>query len=339
MKLGLIGAGRIGAVHARTIATRVPGASIIRVADTRSDAARALADELRVPAAGEDPAAVFDDPAVDAVLICSSTDAHADQVVAAARAGKHVFCEKPVDLDLTRLDRTLDEVRRAGVKLQVGFNRRFDPDFLQLRERVEAGDVGTPEVLRITSRDPAPPPPEYLAVSGGMFLDMTIHDLDMARYLMGDEVTEVHVTAAALVDPAIRDAGDVDTAVLSLRFSRGAVGCIDNSRRAVYGYDQRAEILGSEGMVANRNHGPHGVTRADAQGFHAPLPHDFFMTRYLASYEAEMQAFADAITGDTPPPVDGEDARRALVLGLAAKQSVATRAPVRTETIEEASCS
>jgi len=328
MRLGLIGAGRIGRVHGRTITTRIPGAQILRVADPQLDAAQTLARELGIPDASADAQAVIGDPDVDAVLICSSTDAHPDQVIAAARAGKHIFCEKPVDLDLRRLDEVLGAVRRAGVKLQVGFNRRFDPDFAQLREVIAAGGIGVPEVLRITSRDPAPPPAEYVAVSGGMFLDMTVHDLDMARFLMGAEVTEVYVTAAVLVDPAIGAAGDVDTAILSLRFEGGAVGAIDNSRRAAYGYDQRAEVLGSLGMVANANHGAHRVTQADAAGFHDPLPHDFFMTRYLASYEAEVRAFVDAVEGDSAPPVDGEDARHALILGLAAKRSVATGEPV-----------
>lgn len=334
VKLGLIGAGRIGRVHGVTIATRIPGAQIIRIADPLADMARALGQDLGVATSGDDAGAVFADPEVDAVLICSSTDAHPDQVVAAARAGKHIFCEKPVDLDLRRLDEVLDAVRQAGVKLQVGFNRRFDPDFANMRAVIAAGGIGAPEILRITSRDPSPPPAEYVAVSGGMFLDMTVHDLDMARFLMGAEVTELHVAAGVLVDPAIGAAGDVDTALLSLRFEGGAVGAIDNSRRAAYGYDQRAEVLGSTGMVANENHGAHRVTTADAAGFHAPLPHDFFMTRYLASYEAELRAFVDAIEGDTPPVVDGEDARRALVLGLAAKQSVATGAPVRPDSID-----
>ncbi|MBM4371778.1 MAG: inositol 2-dehydrogenase, partial [Deltaproteobacteria bacterium] len=292
-------------------------------------AARALARELGIPAAGGDADVVIRDPEVDAVLVCSSSDAHADQVEAAARAGKHVFCEKPVDLDLARLDRVLGTVARAGVKLQVGFNRRFDPDFSELRRVVATGEIGTPEILRITSRDPAPPPAQYVAVSGGMFLDMTVHDLDMARFLMGDEVTELHAAAGVLVDPAIGAAGDVDTAVLSLRFSGGAVGAIDNSRRAAYGYDQRAEVHGSRGMACNRNHAAHGVTQATATGLLDPRPLDFFMTRYLASYEAEIRAFVAAIEGDTPPPVGGDDARAALVLGLAAKQSVATGRPVR----------
>ena len=337
IRFGLIGAGRIGAVHGRTIATRVPAARIIRVADPLSDAARDLARELGIPTADTDAAAVFQDPAVDAVLICSSTDAHADQVIAAARAGKHIFCEKPVDLDLGRLDEVLSVVAHAGVKLQVGFNRRFDPDFARMQEVIAARGIGTPEILRITSRDPAPPPPAYGAVSGGMFLDMTIHDPDMARFLMGREVTEVHVTAGVLVDPAIHDAGDVDTAILSLRFEGGAIGAIDNSRRAAYGYDQRAEVHGSLGMVQNRNHVPDEVCLTTAAGTSAPLPHHFFMTRYLASYEAEIQAFVKAVAGDTTPPAGGEDARRALILGLAAKRSVATEAPVRPDDIDGAS--
>ncbi len=334
VRVGLIGAGRIGAVHGRTIATRIPSARIVRVADPLPDAARALARELEIPVADIDAAAVFQDPAVDAVLICSSTDAHADQVIAAARAGKHIFCEKPLDLDLKRLDEVLSVVARSGVKLQVGFNRRFEPDFARMQEVIAAGGIGIPEILRITSRDPAPPPPSYVAVSGGMFLDMTVHDLDMARFLMGREVTEVHVTAGVMVDPAIGDSGDVDTALLSLRFEGGAIGAIDNSRRAAYGYDQRAEVHGSLGMIRNRNHAPDEVLLTTGAGTSAPLPHHFFMTRYLASYEAEIRAFVEAMVGDTTPPAGGEDARQALILGLAAKRSVATGAPVRPDDIE-----
>ncbi len=333
LPVAVLGAGRIGQVHARTIATRVPGATVVGVADPRLEAARALADELGVARVAADPRELIADPGVEAVLVCSSTDTHADLVVAAAREGKHVFCEKPLDLHLARIDAVLAEVRDAGVQLMLGFNRRFDPDFSKVRELVGAGAVGRPEVLRITSRDPSPPPAEYVAVSGGIFLDMTIHDFDMARFVMGQEVVELYTAAAVLVDPAIGEAGDVDTAVITLRFEDGALGFIENSRRAVYGYDQRVEVLGSDGRVGNRNHAAHGVQLADATGVHDPLPLNFFMQRYTASYEAEVAAFVAALRDGTEPPVGGHDGRMAVVLGLAAKLSLDENRPVRIEEI------
>jgi myo-inositol 2-dehydrogenase/D-chiro-inositol 1-dehydrogenase len=333
LPIAILGAGRIGQVHARTIAHRIPGARVVGVADPRLDAAQALAGELGIPVATIDPLELIAEPGVAAVLVCSSTDTHADLVIAAARAGKHVFCEKPLDLDLARIDEVLAEVRRAGVQLMLGFNRRFDPDFARVRALVAGGAVGRPEMLRITSRDPSPPPAEYVAVSGGMFLDMTIHDFDMARFVMGQEVVELHTTAAVLVDPAIGAAGDVDSAIISLRFADGALGVIENSRRAVYGYDQRVEVLGSAGCVGNRNHAADSVRLSDAQGLHDPLPLDFFMQRYTEAYAAEIEAFVQAVRGGTAPPVGGRDGRLAVVLGLAAKRSLALGRPVRIEEI------
>ncbi|MFH1468326.1 MAG: inositol 2-dehydrogenase [Pseudomonadota bacterium] len=333
LPVAVLGAGRIGRVHARTIATRVPGARVLAVADPHFEAAEALAAELGVPRAEADPLALIHDPAVEAVLVCSSSDTHAELVVEAARTGKAIFCEKPLDLDLARIDAVLAAVQTAGVPLMLGFNRRFDPDFSRVRQVVAEGRVGRPELLRVTSRDPSPPPPEYAAVSGGMFLDMTIHDFDMARFLLGAEVEEVYAAADALVDPAIGAAGDVDTAVITLRFAGGALGVIENSRRAVYGYDQRVEILGSKGRVGNRNHAADSVQVADAQGLHDPLPLNFFMQRYTASYEAEIAAFVASVRAGTPPPVGGLDGRQAVVLGLAAKRSVALGRPVHVTEI------
>ncbi len=333
LPVAILGAGRIGQVHARTIAHRIPSARVVGVADPRLRAAQALADELDIPVATDDPAALISADGIEAVLVCSSTDTHAELVIEAARAGKHVFCEKPLDLELGRIDEVLAEVEAAGVQLMLGFNRRFDPDFARVRELVAAGAVGRPEMLRITSRDPSPPPAEYVAVSGGMFLDMTIHDFDMARFVMGAEVEELHVMAAVLVDPAIGEAGDVDSAVISLRFEDGSLGVIENSRRAVYGYDQRVEVLGSAGRVGNRNLAADTVQLADASGLHDPLPLDFFMQRYTAAYAAEIEAFIAAVRGDTAPSVGGHDGRMAVVLGLAAKRSVELGRPVRIDEI------
>ncbi|MBM4398440.1 MAG: inositol 2-dehydrogenase, partial [Deltaproteobacteria bacterium] len=304
------------------------------IADVDVGAARRLAGEIGVSRVSDDCRELLAAPDIDAVLVCSSTDTHADVVIDAATAGKQIFCEKPLDLDLGRIDAALAAVRRAGVRLMLGFNRRFDPDFRRVRDAVAAGAVGRPELLRITSRDPSPPPAEYVKRSGGMFLDMTIHDFDMARFVMDDEVEEVFVAAANLVDPAIGAAGDVDTAAIVLRFASGAIGTIDNSRRAVYGYDQRIEVFGSAGMVANANRTPHTAVHADASGFHAALPLNFFMERYSEAYAIELAAFVAALRAGTEPPVGGEDGRRAIVIGKAAGMSVKSGRPVRLSEVE-----
>jgi myo-inositol 2-dehydrogenase/D-chiro-inositol 1-dehydrogenase len=276
---------------------------------------------------------LLDDPGLQAVLICSSTDTHAGIAIAAAEAGKHIFLEKPIDFDLQRIDAVLRAVERAGIGLQVGFNRRFDPSFAQARRLVAEGEIGTPHLLRITSRDPSPPPLDYVRASGGLFLDMTIHDFDMARFLMGSEVTEVHAAGAVLVDPAIGEAGDLDTAVVTLRFANGALGAIDNSRRAVYGYDQRAEVFGDGGMVAVGNHTPHAAVHSNARGVQSARPLYFFLERYTDSYVNELRAFLEAVRQGTPPPVTGHDGRQAVVLGLAALRSHQQGRPVKLSEI------
>jgi myo-inositol 2-dehydrogenase/D-chiro-inositol 1-dehydrogenase len=331
LRVGVIGAGRIGAIHAENLAGRVPGAEVAAIADIHLPAAEALAARLNVPAAAAEYQSMLADPTIQAVIICSSTDTHARLIEAAAAAGKHIFCEKPIDFDLGRTDRALAAAAQAGVKLQIGFNRRFDPNFRKAREVVAAGKIGAPHLLRITSRDPAPPPLEYIKVSGGIFLDMAIHDFDMARYLMDSEVVEVFATGAVLVDPAIGEVGDVDTAVTVLRFANGAIGAIDNSRRAVYGYDQRVEVFGSAGVVAISNNAADNAVVSDAQGVHAGLPLYFFLERYAESYAAEMQAFVTAVREDLTPPVSGAAGRAAMVIGLAAKKSLAENRPVRVD--------
>ena len=333
LNVGLIGAGRIGKIHGETLARRIPQARLAAIADVHLPAAEELAAHLdggrAAPRAVDDYRRLLDDAQVEAVVIASASDTHAQIVEEAAAAGKQIFCEKPIDFDLARIDRALAAVAHAGVKLQVGFNRRFDANFRKVREMVAAGKIGQPHVLRITSRDPAPPPIEYVKVSGGLFLDMTIHDFDMARFLMGSEVCEVYATGAVLVDPAIGQAGDVDTALITLTFENGAIGAIDNSRRAVYGYDQRVEVFGSEGMVAAGNEAPDRHVYANASGVHHSLPYYFFLERYLDSYIAEMQAFVEAVLHDKAPPVSGQDGRIPVVLGLAAQQSLREKRAVR----------
>ena len=336
INVGLIGAGRIGRLHAEHLAFRIPEANLVAVSDIILAAAQKCAAQFGIPTAAQDHRVIMGNPDIEAVVICSSTDTHSQMIEEAAEAGKHIFCEKPIDFDLARIDRALAAVEKAGVKLQIGFNRRFDPNFRRVRELVAAGKIGEPHLLRITSRDPAPPPIEYIKVSGGIFLDMTIHDFDMARYLIGSEVEEVYVAAGVMVDPAIGEAGDVDTAIITLRFENGVIGTIDNSRRAVYGYDQRVEVFGSGGMVTVSNKTPDSAVVNDGQGVHGPLPLYFFIERYADSYIAEMQAFIECVRQDQTPPVVGIDGRIPVVMGYAARKSYEENRPVRLGEVDTA---
>jgi len=332
--VGVVGAGRIGRIHAENI-RGIPEARLQAVADVAADdALAAWARGLGVGRVARDPREIMDDPSIDAVVICSSTDTHADLVVAAAERGKHVFCEKPIDLSVAKVRRALAAVERAGVKLQVGFNRRFDHNFRRARELVQSGALGEPHLVRITSRDPAPPPLAYVKVSGGLFLDMTIHDFDMARYLTGSEVVEVYAQGAVLVDPAIGEAGDVDTAVVTLVFASGALGMIDNSRKAAYGYDQRVEVFGSKGSAACSNDTPSSVVLSAVDGVHSDKPLHFFLERYRQAFVDEMKAFFAALASGGPTPVGGQDGLAPILIGLAARRSVAEHRPVRIAEIE-----
>jgi myo-inositol 2-dehydrogenase / D-chiro-inositol 1-dehydrogenase len=333
LNVGIIGAGRIGKVHAETIAFRVPEAAAVAIADVNLEAARQTAERCGIPHVFQKSDDILADPKIDAVLICSSTDTHSDLIVAAAQAGKHIFCEKPVDHSLAKIDRALLAVEKAGVKLQVGFNRRFDANFARARQAVTSGEIGTPHLLHIVSRDPGPPPVAYVTVSGGMFLDMTIHDFDMARFLLGEEVEEIFTSAAVRVDPEIGEAGDVDTAIIVLRFKSGAIGTIDNCRKAVYGYDQRVEIFGSAGAVETGNCHPNQAMLSTASAVRRDLPLNFFMDRYTESYANEIRAFVEAVIEDKPTPVGGLDGRIPVVMALAAKKSHLEHRPVRLEEI------
>ena len=334
LNIGLIGVGRIGKVHAEHLAYRIPRARLAAVSDVNLEAAAALGAKLGVGRVEADHRALLADPALDAVVICSPTDLHAPMIGESAAAGKHIFCEKPVARTLGEIDRALDAVARAGVKLQIGFNRRFDANFARVRRAISSGEIGEPHLLHIVSRDPGPPPIEYVRVSGGMFLDMTIHDFDMARFLIGEEVEEVFAAGAVRVDPAIGAAGDLDTALVTLKFAGGALGVIDNSRRAVYGYDQRVEVLGSAGGAAVANNHPNTAVISDAVSVHRDLPLNFFMDRYLDSFLTEMAAFVDAVLDGAPIPVTGEDGRAAVALGIAARRSYDENRPVRLDEIK-----
>jgi len=334
VNIGLIGAGRIGKMHAEHLAFRIPDANLLAVADVFVKAAEKCAADYQIPAAFQDYHRILDNPDIDAVVICSSTDTHAQIIEEAAAAGKHIFCEKPIDFDLERIDRALAAVDKAGVKLQIGFNRRFDPSFKRARDLVAEGKIGKPHIVRITSRDPQPPPIEYIKVSGGIFLDMTIHDFDMARYLINDEVTEMFAVGEVLVDPEIGKAGDIDTAIITLRYASGAIGTIDNSRKAVYGYDQRVEVFGSEGAVVVSNNTRDRAVLSDAEGVHGSLPLYFFVERYTEAYIAEMKAFIDCIQQDKTPPVTGVDGRVPVVMGYAAQKSYEENRPVKLSEID-----
>ena len=331
VRFAVLGLGRIGKIHSGNLAARISGAELVAVADV-------VPAELSV-AGGRFPGAkAFADyrealalPEVDAVAICTPTDTHYQTILDAAAAGKHIFCEKPIDLAVDRIVRVMEETRKRGVELMVGFQRRFDASFRAAGEAVRAGKIGQPQILRITSRDPGPPPESYIRSSGGIFLDMTIHDFDMARYLMGSEVTAVHAQGRVLVDPVFERAGDWDTALVSLEFANGGLGAIDNSRKAIYGYDQRAEIFGSAGMIAAENHTPANTVCLDAEGVHLPKPLHFFLERYAGAYLSEMQEFVNAIAAGRPVPVGAEDGLRAVRIGLAATRSAREKRTVRVE--------
>lgn len=329
LKVGLIGAGRIGQLHGKHLIHRIRGAELLAIADVYRPSAENLGAELGVSQISDQPSEILGNPGIDAVVICSSTDTHSDLITQAAQAGKHVFCEKPIDFDLQRIDAALNAVRSAGVTLQIGFNRRFDPNFAHVRKQVQSGAVGEAHLVRITSRDPGPPPIEYVKVSGGIFLDMTIHDFDMARFLVGSEVEEVYATGACRVDSAIAEAGDIDTAVVILTFQNGCIATIDNSRKATYGYDQRVEVFGSEGVAWADNNTAHRTGLGTADGMQSPKPLDFFMERYVDSYIREMQAFVDSVRRGEEPGVTGIDGRIPVVIGLAAKRSLEEGRPVR----------
>ncbi|MGV8949747.1 MAG: inositol 2-dehydrogenase [Cypionkella sp.] len=320
VRFGLLGAGRIGKVHAKAV-TGDANAKLVAVADAMAPAAQAIADQYGCEV--RSIAAIMAASDIDAVVICTPTDTHADLIEAAVKAGKAVFCEKPIDLSLARVKTCLDVVRAHKGTLMVGFNRRFDPHFRAVRAEIDKGTIGVPEMVVITSRDPGAPPVEYIARSGGIFRDMTIHDFDMARFLLAEEISEVVATAAALVDPAIGVAGDFDSVQVLLKTASGRQAVISNSRRATYGYDQRIEVHGSLGAVSAENQRPVSIEVATAAGYTRPPLHDFFMTRYIEAYAAEIASFIAAIGGKDKAEPTGEDGLIALALAEAALKSVA----------------
>ena len=328
LNIGLIGTGRIGSLHSRNLVRQIPEANLSAVCDIRLDVALAVARELGIPRVVSNYRELLADKAIEAVVIASSTDTHAFMMKDAALAGKHIFCEKPLALDLQDIDDALAVVDKAGVKLQVGFNRRFDRSFRRVREITASGQIGKPCILHITNRDPVPPGLDYARTSGGMFLDMSIHDFDMARYQLG-EVVEVFAMGSVLVAPELAEVGDVDTDVITLRFASGALGVIDNSRQAVYGYDQRLEVFGTAGAARAENESNDTVIRSDADGIHTAKPPRFFMDRYADCYVTEFREFIECVRKHTETPVTGRDGRMAVLIGLAAIKSKQENRPVR----------
>ncbi|MEN5081637.1 inositol 2-dehydrogenase [Bosea sp. TWI1241] len=325
MRFGLLGAGRIGRIHGLNVAAR-PDTALVAVADASADAAGSLAAATGAMAATAED--ILADRAIDAVLVCTPTDTHADLIEQAVSAGKAVFCEKPVDLAAERIRRCLEIVARSGRPLMIGFNRRFDPNFAALEARLRRGEIGAVEMVSVISRDPSPPPVDYVRRSGGLFRDMMIHDFDMARFLLTEEPVEVFAMGAALVDPAIGEAGDVDTAAVVMRTAGGRIAQISNSRRASYGYDQRIEVHGAGGMLRAGNIHETTVESATGAGFRADPVQNFFLERYAAAYRAELDAFVTAVRDGTPPRPSGQDGLKAQMLADAATESWRTGKPV-----------
>lgn len=330
IKIGIIGAGRIGKVHLQSISYQVKNAVVKAVADPfMNDETKEFIKSFGVTEIYDDYKKILADPEIDAVLVCSSTDTHSSISVEAIEAGKHVFCEKPVDHSIEKINAVKKALEGKNLKFQVGFNRRFDHNFAAIRAAVDAGKIGDPHIVKITSRDPEPPNPAYIKVSGGIFLDMTIHDFDMACFLVNSNVEEIYVNSAVLVDPAIGEQGDVDTAIITMKMENGALAVIDNSRRAAYGYDQRAEVFGSKGMVKTSNDTLSSAVIADENGVTGEKPLYFFLERYMQSFATEMNQFVDSIINDTETPVGIEAGLQSVLIGLAAKKSVEEHRPVK----------
>lgn len=332
--VGIIGAGRIGKVHTTSICNIVKNATIKTIADPFMNEETAnWAKGMGVHHTTKDYKEILADPEIDAVLICSSTNTHSPISVEAIKAGKHVFCEKPIDHDVDKIKDVIEALKDSKVKYQVGFNRRFDHNFEAVKNAVVAGKIGEPHIIKVTSRDPEPPSAEYAAVSGGMFLDMTIHDFDMVRFLAGCDAEEIYVQSAVLVDPAIGEAGDVDTAVITIKMQNGAIAVIDNSRKAVYGYDQRAEVFGSKGMVATANDTESSAVLSTADGVTGEKPLYFFLERYMQSFAKEVNCFIEAIENNTDTPLGVLDGLKPVLMGIAAKKSVEEHRPVKISEI------
>ena len=336
LNIGIIGAGRIGKVHLESISYHVKNATVTAMADPfMNEETEKLIRSYGVSKVTKDYKDILNDKDIDAVLVCSSTDTHAAISIEAINAGKHVFCEKPVDHSIEKIQAVADALKEhPDIKFQVGFNRRFDHNFAAIRKAYDDGKIGEAHILKITSRDPEPPNPAYIKVSGGIFLDMTIHDSDMACFLTDSDVEELYVNSAVLVDPAIGEQGDVDTAIITMKMANGALAVIDNSRKAAYGYDQRAELFGSKGMVATSNDTVSSAVISNADGVTGEKPLFFFLERYMGSFSEEMRQFTEAVINDTEVPVGIHAGLQSVKIGLAARKSVEEHRPVKISEIQ-----
>lgn len=336
LNIGIIGAGRIGKVHLESISYHVKNATVTAMADPfMNEETEKLIRSYGVSKVTKDYKDILNDKDIDAVLVCSSTDTHAAISIEAINAGKHVFCEKPVDHSIEKIQAVADALKEhPDIKFQVGFNRRFDHNFAAIRKAYDDGKIGEAHILKITSRDPEPPNPAYIKVSGGIFLDMTIHDFDMACFLTDSDVEELYVNSAVLVDPAIGEQGDVDTAIITMKMANGALAVIDNSRKAAYGYDQRAELFGSKGMVATSNDTVSSAVISNADGVTGEKPLFFFLERYMGSFSEEMRQFTEAVINDTEVPVGIHAGLQSVKIGLAARKSVEGHRPVKISEIQ-----
>jgi len=332
--IGLIGAGRIGKIHIENILHKISNVKLKTIVDINIDEdLKKWAVKRGVENISNDPKEIFEDPDIQVIIICSPTDTHAKYIQQAARTNKHIFCEKPIDTDINRIKETLSIVNNSGVKLMVGFNRRFDRNFKRIHELIVSGEIGTPQIVKITSRDPAPPSIDYIKISGGLFLDMSIHDWDMARFQCCSEVKEVYAAGAVLVDPKIGELGDIDTAATILRFENGALGIIDNTRQAVYGYDQRVEVFGSKGCLIADNEATNTVSIYNAECTTIDKIPSFFMERYVDSYYSELKYFFECITKNEEPRPNGEDSLKNVLIAKAAQKSFEKNRPVKISEI------
>lgn len=326
IKLGLVGAGRIGKMHAENILTNFPHVDLKTVVDLKLDFI--WAEKVGIPVRSQEITAITDDPEIKAVIITTPSDTHVKMIKMMAEAGKHIFCEKPIAFEPDLIRQAIKAVRKAGVIFQVGFNRRFDPDFLKVRQAVESGVIGKPHIINMTNRDPRRPALEFIPGSGGLFMDFCIHDFDMIRFVTGSEVDEIYVRGTNLVDSRIGELGDIDTALLTLKLSCGAIGIINVCRETNYGYDQQVEVFGSKGSITAQNRRPTSVKLRNRGGVFIDKPFYSFIERYKEAYIAELNGFIKCLKNGEKPVVDGHDALKAVLIAKAAQQSLKLNQPV-----------
>jgi myo-inositol 2-dehydrogenase/D-chiro-inositol 1-dehydrogenase len=333
IRVGVIGSGRMGKIRVENL-SKMPGVEVVTLVTQDIDDILPWAHTWGISNITDDASRIFEDESITAVVICSPTDSHAEYVKQAARCGKHIFCEKPIANGVAETKEVLDVVAAAGVVFQLGFNRRYDPNFIKLKELCSSGELGDIHVINISSRDPVRPAIEFVAHSGGMFVDMMIHDFDMLRYLTGSEIVEVYANGEVLIDPRIGEADDVDTAVVVVKLANGAICTIDNSRETHYGYDQRVEVFGSKGSAYAKNKTGHNVEVSTKEGVEKDRPLHYLVERYMDSFGVEIRGFISALRQGIPPTVGGVDGLKALLGSVAADQSARENRPVRISSVK-----